>query len=349
MLGIGRGTAQQQAFAAQQQRLAQMGHMGQPAQLAPQCSPSHWAPRTHDPSTGEPIGDHSPLGQSPSIGMEAAYSGGGMDASPVGRFGSRESPPLTPVQPGGAAAGDAQAAWGAAQPVATWRGVPESPAPAAPTEKRKRTPVEGTDECTALAAYEEVYRTCCRARAPPGPAANMSNIFWVMPYDTNSREPQLVGAIERYVLPNRNLRHTVFNDVGFLARIVHVQAPLQGVTGDEGDGVGGLVLVTPVGSEGYLRLTWPTLLIGPTLDELLSRSRPCVVPTLALEGRQDRDDDHEEDLGKRMRSALSLSSPHAAQAQAGGAFAFPMGGSLAETESDVERDGEEDSSMSCSQ
>jgi hypothetical protein len=304
--------------------------------------------------SGEPIDENSPL-ESP---MDGAFGGGGgggggMDvASPAGRFGTRESPPLTPVQVGAAAGGGAEAAgprWGAAHPTATWRGVPESPAaPSQPTVKRKRTPVEGTDECTALAAYEEVSRTCCHARAPPGPSAHMSNLFWVMPYDQQAREPQLVAAIERYVLPNRNLRHTVFNDAGFLARVVHVQTPMQGVSSEEGGGVGGLVLVTPVGAEGYLRLTWPTRLIGPTLDELLSRSQPCVVPTLALEGRHDCDDDHEEELGKRMRSSLTLASPHAAQAQqqaaaAGGQYPMGMGG---ETESDADA---EDSSMSCSQ
>lgn len=92
--------------------------------------------------------------------------------------------------------------------------------------------------------------------------------------------------------------------------VVHVQTPLLGVASEDG-GSGGLVLVTPSPLEGHLRLSWPTRLIGPTLDELLSRSKPCVLPTHALEGRRDHEDDHEEELGKRMRSALTLASPHA--------------------------------------
>ncbi len=320
MLGIGRGTPQQQALAAQQQRLGQLQQV--------QSSPSHWAPRTTDPATGEPFDTspsplESPMGAA-SRGSAAGGGGGGMMdlSSPTGRrFGGiRGSPPLTPVRVGpaqGEADRSAPDAWGATHPAGTWRGVPASPAaPSQATVKRKRTPVEGTDECTALAAYEEVVRTCCRAQAPPEAVAHMHNLFWVMPYDPRSQEPQLVAAIERYVLPNRNLRHTVFNDAGFLARVVHVQMPMQGVTGDESGGVGGLVLVTPVGAEGYLRLSWPTLLVGPTLDELLSRSQQCVVPTFALEGRHDHEDDHEEELGKRMRSCLTLASPHAAEAEA---------------------------------
>ena len=53
------------------------------------------------------------------------------------RAGPWESAPEAERQRGGA--------WGVAGP---WRGVA--------VQKRKRTPVEGTDECTALAAYEEV-------------------------------------------------------------------------------------------------------------------------------------------------------------------------------------------------
>jgi len=228
----------------------------------------------------------------------------------------RGSPPLTPVQPQPAAAdAETPVTWGAAQPGgAGWRPIPQ-PAAAAPAQrsagkaKRKRTPVEGTDECTALQAYEEVCRTCCRAVAPPGPASQLSNLFWVLPYEKSVSQPQLVVTIERYVLPNRNLRHTVFNDAGFLARIVHIQTAMQGVPGEEGDGVGGQVLVTPSNPEGYLRLTWPTKLVADLLEELLRRSRPCVEPTMALEGRHDTASPDEEDLRKRMCNSLSLVSP----------------------------------------
>ena len=90
---------------------------------------------------------------------------------------------------------------------------------------------------------------------------------------------------------------------------------MQGVPGEEGDGVGGQVLVTPSNPEGYLRLTWPTKLVADLLEELLRRSRPCVEPTMALEGRHDTASPDEEDLRKRMCNSLSLVSPAQQQRQ----------------------------------
>ena len=279
------------------------------------ASSMQWAPQQQairtDPATGEPIAGDELNGVAAAM---VSSSPGGLHAfrDPNGRG----SPPLTPVQPQPAAtdAETPRVTWGAAQPGgAGWRPIPQPAAAAqqrsAGKAKRKRTPVEGTDECTALQAYEEVCRTCCRAVAPPGPASQLSNLFWVLPYDKSVSQPQLVVTIERYVLPNRNLRHTVFNDAGFLARIVHIQTAMQGVPGEEGDGVGGQVLVTPSNPEGYLRLTWPTKLVADLLDELLRRSRPCVEPTMALEGRHDTASPDEEDLRKRMCNSLSLVSP----------------------------------------
>ena len=273
------------------------------------ASSMQWAPQQQairtDPATGEPIAGDELNGVAAAM---VSSSPGGLHAfrDPNGRG----SPPLTPVQPQPAAtdAETPRVTWGAAQPGgAGWRPIPQQRS--AGKAKRKRTPVEGTDECTALQAYEEVCRTCCRAVAPPGPASQLSNLFWVLPYDKSVSQPQLVVTIERYVLPNRNLRHTVFNDAGFLARIVHIQTAMQGVPGEEGDGVGGQVLVTPSNPEGYLRLTWPTKLVADLLDELLRRSRPCVEPTMALEGRHDTASPDEEDLRKRMCNSLSLVSP----------------------------------------
>ena len=151
--------------------------------------------------------------------------------------------------------------------------------------KRKRHPAaEGSGQLTAWQAYQEVCRTCSRcAQLPPGMLqAPVGDLFWALPYEPHCVEPQLVVIIERYVLPNRKLKHTVFNDAGFLARVVYQQAPLEQAVAGEASRRG-LVLVKPMRHEGCLRLTWPAVLIGPTLDELFERSSPCVMPAAAVE------------------------------------------------------------------
>jgi hypothetical protein len=154
---------------------------------------------------------------------------------------------------------------------------------ATPVAKRKRTPdplaiapaAAAAGEQAAYQAFAEVTQTCCRALAAPGALySQATNLFWALPYELQRSEPQIVVAVERYVLPNRSLRHTVFNDTGFLARIIHQQTTLQPVhEGDEDSS--GLVLVKPNCAEGFLRLVWPAELLGPTLDELFRRSSPC--------------------------------------------------------------------------
>ena len=159
--------------------------------------------------------------------------------------------------------------------------------------KRKRVAAGAdiADGDAAQQAYAEVCRTCRCAQAPADLAAQWpGRLFWALPYDPTDTNPQLVVSVERYVLPDRTLRHTVFNDAGFLARVVHQQVPLISTVEHAPPG---LVLVKPVHNEGFLRMTWPTELIGPTLDELLGRSRPCN-PTDPLWTSED--DGHSDDV-----------------------------------------------------
>jgi hypothetical protein len=70
--------------------------------------------------------------------------------------------------------------------------------------KRKRTPLDGSDESTALLAFEQLCHMCQRAR--PAQMATPPDTFWSLPYELATCQPQLVVQIERYILPHRNLK-----------------------------------------------------------------------------------------------------------------------------------------------
>ena len=50
---------------------------------------------------------------------------------------------------------------------------------------------------------------CAGARPSPGMGAKLSglpSVFWVLPYEPEAYEPQLLAAVERYILPDRDFR-----------------------------------------------------------------------------------------------------------------------------------------------
>ena len=61
--------------------------------------------------------------------------------------------------------------------------------------------------------------------------------------------------------------------------------------------------IKPAQDEGLLRMTWPMELIGPTLDELIARSRPCN-PTDPLWTSED--DGHSDDVSYLAPCAYPL-------------------------------------------
>eukprot|EP01051_Picozoa_sp_SAG22_P015975 SAG22_NODE_2172_length_2893_cov_54.990694_2_plen_311_part_00 len=251
---------------------------------------------------------HRPGGGGVSGGGGGGGRGGGSAAGPV------LSPPATPVVSRHASRLDdaARAGW-QVRPLLQWGegqgGAMDSLDSGNSAAKRKRTPLEGSAESTALRAFELLGRMCHRAR--PAHAAGPPHSFWSLPYDQQSTTPQLVVQIERYVLPQRNLRFTVFNDACFLARVIHEVTPLQSVEGFPERG-GGYVAVKPSAGEGFLRLVWPTLCVGSLLDELCERSLPCV--DFGVDGGSGGGP-AQDLLSKRLCTTLTLESP---AARAGG-------------------------------
>ncbi|MDC0510966.1 hypothetical protein OAN61_01010, partial [bacterium] len=63
-------------------------------------------------------------------------------------------------------------------------------------------------ESTALLAFRQVCQMCAGARPSlgMGAVAGLPNVFWVLPYEPAGTEPQLLVAVDRYILPDRDFR-----------------------------------------------------------------------------------------------------------------------------------------------